>query len=184
MNRAGAGDPDYQKQGSGMRFMDVAVPASANVLSSYLTFTAKYNNTNQWYSYISAEKTANPATFGADKAEFDARFNNHTTSRIDYSDSVTWTAESQYQSPDISDVISEVIEQQGWESGNSIVLFWEDFDDRSSNNRNRRAHSYDNDPAKAPVLHIEYEQSIPEVAANVVMLRPNTYATIPKKVRR
>ncbi len=56
------------------------------------------------------------------------------------------------QTPDISSLIGEVVNQGGWSSGNSIVII-------ITGTGSRVAEAFDGVPAAAPLLHIEY--SIP-----------------------
>ena len=53
-----------------------------------------------------------------------------------------------------------------WASGNDIVIFWEDFENRSSyvsgTNASRQATSYDEanySPGSAPILHLEWTEA-------------------------
>ncbi len=178
-NRSGAGGVNYHKYGSGLRFTNVAVPANADITAAYLTFTALIDRPYRWYSYISAELVTDAPAFTADKAAFDARFNGTKTARVDYSNNIAWVAENEYTSSDISGVIEEIVAQTGWESGNSIVLFWEDFDDRSADTCYRSAYSYNSDPAKAPELHIEYTVPLGPLPGIPALTTPDNAAFAP-----
>jgi len=112
---------------------------------------------------LSAEDVDDAPTFADDADAFDDRYANHTTAMVNWDDIGSWTAESEYDSPDISSVIQEIVNRAGWASGNDLVLFWEDFDGRSSKALNvwRSAHSYDGDTTKAPLLTIDYKAAVP-----------------------
>jgi hypothetical protein len=143
------------KLGCGARFTGVTIPKGATINTAYLTLRARANRTSTTVNTrISAEKADNPDTFADDKAAFDSRFANHTDARIDWDNIPAWTAGTDYNSPEIKTVIQEIVNRAGWASGNALVIFWEDFDARST--YNRVARSYDDDPTYAPKLHIEY----------------------------
>lgn len=150
----------YYKTGSGFRFTNVNVPKDVIISSSKLTLTGRGSYTgNTVNARISAEATDNPSTFADDYAAFDARFANHTTARVDWDAVATWpTTDVEHDSPDISTVIQEIVNRAGWVSGQAMVLFWEDFDDRSSHGTltYRGCYTYESDPTKTPKLTIDY----------------------------
>ncbi len=49
-----------------------------------------------------------------------------------------WTQDTEYQSPDISAIVQEIVNQAGWVSGNHLVLFWDDHEGRSTATRQAR----------------------------------------------
>ena len=57
-------------------------------------------------------------------------------------------------SPDLTAVIQSIIDLGGWTSGDAMALI-------ISGSGLRSAHSFDSDPARAPVLHIEFEAPPP-----------------------
>ena len=154
------GQPDW---GSGLRFTNIAIPKDATIAAAYLTITAKDSlDATVVNSYISAEAADNPATFANDKAAFDTRFGTHGT-RVAWDGIAAWTAETEYTSVGIKDVIQAIVNRTGWVSGNAIVIFWEDFDKRSTQSTTtlRTGYTYDASTTKAVKLHIEYTVYIP-----------------------
>ena len=141
---AGADGASLYQYGGGMRFLNVTIPQGATINTAYLTLRARAaTSANTVNSRISAEKQDNPATFADDAAAFDTRWANRTTARVDWDNIPAWTADIDYNSPSIVSVIQEIVNRAGWSSGNAIVIFWEDFDDRSThaNYCYRQAHS-------------------------------------------
>ena len=65
-----------------------------------------------------------------------------------------WTAKDErFQTPDISSIIQEIVNQDGWASGNAIVLtIYDDLDNPSTGVR--CAESYNGEAEAAPLLHI------------------------------
>ncbi len=162
-NAAGASDKRF---GGGMRFTGITIPQGSPVTTSYLTGRAPdsepVNTTN---SRISAEDVDDAPTFADSAATFDARFAAHTTARIDWDAIPAWTAGTDYNSPEVKTVIQEIVDRVGWVSGNDIVIFWEDFDDRSTaTGAHRYWHSYDGSATYAPKLHLEWTEAVGTIA--------------------
>jgi len=151
----------YYAQGCGIRFPNVTVPQGNTIVAAYLTLKCSYSrDANTVNSRISAEKVDDAPTFADDAAAFDARWANRTTARVDWDAIPAWTAGVSYNSPDIKSVIQEIIDRPGWASGQAIVIFWEDFEDRSTHASNvrRTAYAWDyGSGANKAILTIEYE---------------------------
>lgn len=151
--------------GSGMRFTNITIPKDSIITEAHLRFYAFQDGTKTVANTrISAEDVDNAVTFADDKAAFDARWVNRTTAIVDWDDIAPWYRYASYNSPDIKTVIQEIVNREGWESGNSIVIFWEDFEDRSVPvymPTKRYASSYDRDPNTAAQLVITIEKVAP-----------------------
>ncbi|GAH54298.1 unnamed protein product, partial [marine sediment metagenome] len=77
-------------------------------------------------------------------------------------------------------IIQEIVNREGWESGNALALWWDDHDDRSSHTTNCRriAASWDNTTYAAPALYVEYSTAtIPTVTTQAVSNIGTTTAT-------
>jgi len=59
-----------------------------------------------------------------------------------------------YESPDIAEVIQEVIDRDGWSPGNSLAIF---YSTREQKGGYRQFSSYDRGDVYAPKLEITYE---------------------------
>lgn len=156
---AGCRDSSNYQYGGGMRFQAIAIPKGAVITAAYLTFQAHFNLAGTIVrTRISAEDVDDAPTFADDAATFDTRWTNRTAARVDWDEIPAWTQGEDYDSPSIVSVIQEIVNRDNWASGNDIVIFWEDFDDRSDHNEAARriALSYDGDTTYCPKLHIEY----------------------------
>ncbi|GAI81538.1 unnamed protein product, partial [marine sediment metagenome] len=100
-------------------------------------------------------------------AAFSARWDNRTAARVDWDDIPGWTQNVDYNSPEIKPVIQEIVNRPGWAEG-AIVIFWEDFDSRSTKADHccRLARSYEGSTTYAPKLVATY--SPPPVVAPTV----------------
>ncbi|GAI31453.1 unnamed protein product [marine sediment metagenome] len=145
--------------GGGMRFTNITIPKNAIIATAYLILRgSQATGGAACRTRISAENVDNPVTFANDAAAFDARWANRTSIRINWDNIPTWTKDVDYNSPEIKTVIQEIVNRAGWASGNAIVIFWEDYENRSTwayENR-RYAYSYNGSTTYAPKLYIEY----------------------------
>lgn len=149
----------YQQYGAGLRWQSLAIPAGSTITTAYITFNAQRDCTGTaTRSRICGELDSNPSTFADNSGVFDTRYANHTTAVIDWDNLPAWYTDTTYQSPEIKTVIQEIIDLPGWSAGNSLVLFWQDFDNRSTLTSDNRkfADSYDSDNTKTPALYIEW----------------------------
>jgi hypothetical protein len=156
-----------------MRFTNVTIPPGSVITAAYLTLRARLSESGTaCLTRISAEDVDDAPTFADDLAVFITRWNARTAARVNWDNIPNWTADTNYNSPEIKTVIQEIVDRAGWASGNDIVIFWEDFEDRSTHavcNR-RSAIPYDLTPANAPILHIEYIATYDETAKLQVVL--------------
>ena len=156
---SGAHDSYRNRYGCGMRFTNIAIPRGATISSAYLRFRCNSSESGTTVNTkISAEDVDDAPTFADSASEFVNRYNNHTAAMVNWDNIPAWAAGIDYDSPEIKTVIQEVVDRAGWASGNDMVLFWEDYDNRSTFNNDawRWAYSYDGSTTYAPKLVIEY----------------------------
>lgn len=149
--------------GGGMRFTNITIPQGATIDTAYLTLRADASYAvTVVKSRISAEDVDNPATFADSGAAFDARWAARTAARVDWDNIPAWTKDEDYNSPEIKTVIKEIVDRGGWNSGQAMVIFWEDFDDRSTHTNLcwREAYAYEGSITYAPKLVIEFTPSV------------------------
>lgn len=144
------------KRGGGMRFTNITIPKGSTITSAYLTLTASADaSVNTVNTKLRGEDADNPGQF-SDYSDYSGR--TRTTNQVEWNSIPAWTKDSEYDSPDISSIIQEIIDREGWASGNALVIFWDDHDDLSTHTSNcrRNAYAYDQDPNEAAVLHLQY----------------------------
>ncbi len=149
---------DAYRFGNAQRYRDIKIPKGADILDAYITVTAQLGSTGtDMESRISAEDVNNPEDFSNNTvASFDERYANHTTAVVKWNDSSSWKKDEEYESPDISAVIQEIVDRSGWRSGNSVVVFWEDFDSNSDLSASKVCYSYEGSSSGAAKLYIKY----------------------------
>lgn len=151
------------KCGAGGKFLDITIPPGSTILHAYLKLRARSSDSSTGVkSRLHGEKNINPATF-SNYANYSARI--RTGAAIDWDNIPTWTSGSLYQSPDIKDIIQEIVNLAGWTSGNPIVIFWDDHEGRTATGtaRLRRGRSFDHAIKTPPILYAQYEAPPPVV---------------------
>lgn len=149
---AGAHSPNYF--GSGFRFLNITIPSGAIIQTAKLQLNARQSKSlGIVNTRITGEDTDNSLTF-ANITYYNSR--NRTTEFIDWDTIPAWVTNTWYDTPDITDVIQEIINRTGWVSGNNLTVFWEDHGSTLLTNRYRQAKAYDHDPNSAPRLIITY----------------------------
>ena len=149
---------DAYKFGNAQRYKNIEIHGGADILDAYIVVTAQLDSAGtDVESYISAEDVNNPGNFSGNTAtSFDKRYANNTTAMVKWSDSSGWKKGEEYESPDISTVIQEIVDRPGWKSGNSVVIFWEDFGNDSDPSACRICYSYEGSHSRAAKLYIKY----------------------------
>lgn len=145
-------------QGSGLYFGNIGIPPGSTIAKASLNVTALENRVRfPVWSAIEIEDNVNPSPFTT-LADFQARswsvhiqhwlFERYGTNLKDHI----------YESPDFTPLIQHIIDEPGWQSGNSIVLSWHDFNNMSEGESGTDfvAYSYDKNPAKSIWLVIYY----------------------------
>jgi hypothetical protein len=77
-----------------------------------------------------------------------------TKAKVKWTVPMGLTADTKFQSPDISAILNELVNQAGWMSGNAVLLAIRDDPDAPSTGL-RCVESFDGEATAAPLLHIE-----------------------------
>jgi len=172
---------------SGFRFRTVAIPQGATIGTAYLTLRAYESKSNAGCNTkIRAEDVDSAAAFSTE-ANWDSRFpSGCTTAEVEWDGIDAWTGGEDYDSPEIKTVIQEIVSRGGWASNQNIVIFWDDYDNRSSAGGLRIAEGWDHDPDNTAKLHIEYsvgeDATITATTATAVAAAPLPTITTVKNV--
>ena len=138
-------------QMSGMRFTNINIPRSATITSAYLKITSiNTDYRGQIYGAIAAEASDNPADFSSRMIGNAAL----TTATVAWDFKDAWSPDTQYISPDISNVIQEVVSRSGFSSTNSIAIY---YSTRDLSGKARSFASYEYNPVSAAILEVTYE---------------------------
>ena len=148
-------DVGNYKYGNGLRFTNITIPKGSTINNgTHLTVVVSYSGSGTTVnSKIRGEATDSAATF-SDLDNYFARGRTETT--VLWNGIPAWTAEDEKDSPEIKSVIQETINREGWNSGNNLVVFWDDHDGLSSSGAHRYAYDYQSSSSKAAKLVIDY----------------------------
>ncbi|MEJ2704854.1 MAG: PA14 domain-containing protein [Sedimentisphaerales bacterium] len=125
----------------GIRFVDIPIPKGAIIDEAYVEFTC-----------VEGEEDANPAAFSSATNDITSR--PRTTANTIWAPA-NWTEVGQKdKTTDLTAIVQEIIDLDGWASGNALALIISDDPDNPS--KGIRCAEASNDPAGAPLLHIEY----------------------------
>jgi Tfp pilus tip-associated adhesin PilY1 len=141
----------------GIRFQNVTIPPGSSITKAYIQFSVDdarwaYTDLTFW-----GENNANPAAFVGAATNSNISSRSLTTAKVDWINVPQWgiSGESGYQqqTPDLSSIVQEIVDQGGWASGNSIVFIVDGNGERVA-----RAFKYANTYGETsmPLLHVEY----------------------------
>ncbi len=152
-------DDPARAQTVGIRFSDVTIPKDAQILSAYVQFTCDEDdkNRNPLALTISGEAADDADIFTTDAYNVSGRTRTATT--VAWSSPADWTVEHaagpDQRTPDISPILQEIIDRDGWMEGNALALIFEGIGTRT-------AESFDGasdhgDPNLAPELVVVFD---------------------------
>lgn len=101
----------------GFRFRSVGIPQGATVNSAFLNVTSQASSSNTIDVDIKAEDADTGTALSTTLYQLD-----RTTASVEWNPAAGWTVDNEYESPDISSVIQEVIDRPGWASGNNLTV--------------------------------------------------------------
>jgi len=145
----------------GMRFTDVRVPQGATILNSYIQLQSAATSVTQTDLTIAGEDINHALAFTDDDSDIMDR--NETSASEDWDISASWENGDFQRTPNISDVVQEIVNRNGWEIGNAMML-------AIYGDGNRSVIAYEGNPSASALLHIEYQGNntvqITEFASN------------------
>jgi hypothetical protein len=131
-----------------VRFTSVSIPKNSTVSYAYLKQVAYWDVTNDTRLKVAGIDEDNTTTFSSTPMG-----RTQTTAKVDW-DMVSQTADATYTSPNLKDIVEEIVGRSGWASGNAMGFLLND--DGSDNGAYSAPYGYDDDPAKAFLLEITY----------------------------
>jgi hypothetical protein len=137
---------------SGMRFQNITIPAAATITSAYITGYVESNTYDNANMKIYGNDVDDAATYSTGAKVISRNRTTAYTSWVADGVSTGWA-----NSPDLSTVVQEIIDREGWASGNDISLM---MIANTDTGKELRVTSYDGNHTRAPKLYISY--SLPE----------------------
>ena len=156
-------EPLRGEQIVGLRFTEIAIPRGATVLKAFVQYTVDEISTNATSVSFFGHASDDAQAFTAREKDISSR--PKTAASIDWIPGpwdVAQAVDQTQQTPNLSAIVQELVDREGWVAGNALVLIAE-------GTGRRTAVSWDGAPAQAPVLHLEYStfsRDFPFVAYN------------------
>ena len=145
---------DTSDQTVGMRWLGVAIPPGATITAAWIQFASKEAWSDVTNLTFAGQAADTVATFGS--ADFSVSSRPRTSATMSWAP-VPWLAGEtgpNEKTPDMGNVIREIVSRPGWKSGNSLAVI-------VTGTGHRTAYAWDGKAASAPLLHIEYTTGTP-----------------------
>jgi hypothetical protein len=147
-----------------IRFPSVTISNGATIDSAKLILGGSSGSANTVNVNIRANDATNPA---APTTNAECVNPNRTTVSVDWDSITAFSAGTDYDTPDISAIVQELVNSYDYSSGAAMVFYLEN--DGSSSGAGRIFYSYNYGASDAPVLHVEYTEG--GAAASLPILR-------------
>jgi len=149
---AGSGGSAATMRGGSMRFTGISIPVGATVDVAYVTFIAQWSYSGTTCNTeLCCENSQNPGQI----SNYADHIGRSRTDDVVYDGVPPTTDGTPYQLPSIVDPVQQVVDDQSG-TGDALIVFWEDRDNRSSVSAQRVWATYENTSYDPPAIHIEY----------------------------
>jgi type IV pilus assembly protein PilY1 len=132
----------------GVRFQNVSIPQGAKINSAYIEFTAYDADTETTDHIIYGEAVDHATQFTT--ATYDISGRSVTSASVSWAGEESWVGGTAYLTPDVSTIVQEIVDREGWGSDNAMVFMIKGAGKRD-------AMSYDYSSSNAPRLVVEYD---------------------------
>ncbi|BAY24263.1 hypothetical protein NIES2100_40570 [Calothrix sp. NIES-2100] len=135
----------------GLRFVGVNIPQGATINKAYIQFKVDETTSVATNLTIRGQDADNALTFTSTRGDISSRL--LTDANAVWNAVPTWntvgTVGADQRTPDLKNVIQEIVNRQGWSSGNSLATI-------ISGTGSRVAEAFDGDQLGAPLLYVEF----------------------------
>ncbi len=117
-------ESDSNNQQIGLRFSDLSIPKGATITSAYVQFSVDEpaKSSDNFDVNIYADASSNSAPF--ENAPYTVSSRYKTATAVNWSGIPLWTVEHEagplQQTPDLAELMQEIIDMDGWSAGNAI----------------------------------------------------------------
>jgi hypothetical protein len=155
----------------GWRFENVSIPKGATILDATLGVFCNGRATGSIKIRYSGENSDNANPLTTAKYGFSSRAK---TSASVIDTPAPWTQSAWNNSPDLTSIVQEIVNRSGWQSGNAMLFFAEDFGsssirnifmfDKSASYGAKLTITYNDTPPPPPVTKCEFDTNRDGVA--------------------
>jgi type IV pilus assembly protein PilY1 len=135
-----------------VRFRNLNIPQGASVLNAYLEFTAYQNGLSPGARMTIRGANLNSPRDFSPHDRYELRDIPKTSASINWEDMPPFYRNGVYQSPSVTNIVQEIVDRTGWNSGNEMMLIMSDF-----SSVRRGAFTYRGQASAATRLVIEFE---------------------------
>lgn len=163
------GDPeDFNILTCGLRFQNIQLPKGAQIDSAYIEVFSHEAKTAEDVAELTifGDDVDNAVTFTEDALITDRTY---TNAEVEWTVAEEWGLWTPHRTPDLSNIVQEVVDRDGWEAGNAIAFIIEGRNQGASEVENAREfESYENIadpedggdgqnwPSRVPKLYVFY----------------------------
>jgi len=141
---------------AGMRFRTIKIPQGATINRASLKICAHPNGlTAAFQGVVKGEAADNPAAFATTSRIVGQLTTTAASKDWKWTQDNPWTANTWYESADISPVVQEIVNRPGWAAGNSLVIIYTTT--QLTWGDERRFWAFDGEQWKAAKLVITYQ---------------------------
>lgn len=112
----------------GLRFVDITIPQGSVIDSAFVVFHAHEGKSAEDIAELTivGEATDDAITFDEDNFNEDYLLTDRpqTSAQVEWTVAEDWTIWQPYKTSDIAEVIQEIVDRPGWESGNALALIF------------------------------------------------------------
>ncbi len=140
---------DHADEWYGQRWTSVTIPNGATIDAATLDLSLYHANFDEPLHAFYAEDEDNPGTFTTASNDISGR--TQTTATMNW-DSGSLGAPGWFTTPSIVDIIQEIVDREGWSSGNALAIVI----NGAIATRDLGLNMYDQDTTLAAKLHVEF----------------------------
>ncbi len=108
----------------GLRFNSVAIPQGATIDTAIIEFAVDETNTSgEVHGYVTGEAVIDAPAIGSTAFELTNRLAANPTASVPFAWTADYAVDDIVLTPDIASIIQEIVDQPGWLSGKSILIF-------------------------------------------------------------
>ncbi|KPA15696.1 secreted protein containing Peptidase S9, prolyl oligopeptidase active site region domain protein [Candidatus Magnetomorum sp. HK-1] len=143
---------DAEPMAVGLRFNDVEIPKNALITNAYIQFTVDEDNSEDTSLIIHGHASDNSPIFST--IDFGITTREKTAATVQWDNVPPWsgkgTISTDQRTPDLKSIVQEIVNKDNWTIHNAMAFIF-------TGSGKRVAISFDQNPGKAPLLHVEFK---------------------------
>ncbi|MDZ7841006.1 MAG: PilC/PilY family type IV pilus protein [Gammaproteobacteria bacterium] len=158
-------DLDIGEEDAGVRFRNVTIPRNAVILHAEIEFISRtsmgYYGDNTHVEIFGHDADSSPPFDENGANDIDNLLNDVTGASVRWSNIIPLSTDQHVTTPNIRSIVKEIVDRDGWASGNDMTILLED------EGGHRELSTVDRGAAYAPELRIQYVTSATDIPYQV-----------------